>query len=132
MKKLSKSDWRCSGRFCLSARGEYCLEKDSCVRYLSLLAFDKENGIKDYNEIPVKMAMPNCKEKIQVNIDNEKDYKFAIDQIDRLLSNENPQTESIKFWALEIQKYERECIEIAKNSINNDKKLLKTGNKFHY
>jgi len=131
MKKLSESDWRCSGRFCLSVRGEYCLEKDSCVRYLSL-AFDKENGIKDYNEIPVKMAMPSCKEKISVTVENEKDYNFAIDQIAQLLSNETYQAESIKALASEIQKYERECIEATKNSINNDKKLLKTGNKFHY
>jgi hypothetical protein len=52
MKKLSKQEWRCSGRFCLKKSG-HCPKRETCLRYLALVKYDKENGIKDYRKIPV-------------------------------------------------------------------------------
>jgi hypothetical protein len=65
MKKLPKQEWRCSGRFCFK-NNEICLERDTCLRYLSLIKFDRENGIENYQGIPVLMAEKNCQEKINI------------------------------------------------------------------
>jgi hypothetical protein len=35
----------------------------TCMRYLALVKYDKENGIKDYRNILVFMAQKNCKHK---------------------------------------------------------------------
>jgi len=136
MKKLSKSDWRCTGRYCLTTRGACCPQRDSCVRYLSLMRFDYDSGVPDYHDIPVLMAKPGCNEMMPVTVENEEDYQFAIDQIEKLLSDYNLNVESVEVLAKAVAKYEREMIETAKNWATDcqpqENNLVKTGNHFHY
>ena len=44
----------------------WCPEKDTCARHQAFIKWDAECGIPDYQQIPVVMGKPDCKDKIEV------------------------------------------------------------------
>jgi len=66
-KSLNYDVSRCSGRFGFNDDfDEWCLERETCQRYLAFTQWDREAGIPDYQIISVLMGMRDCQIKIPV------------------------------------------------------------------
>lgn len=63
-KRLSKTEWRCAGIYKIGET-DCCPERGTCLRYLAFLKYDSLNGINDYRDISVFMAVKGCKYKIE-------------------------------------------------------------------
>ena len=58
---------RCTGCFDLRPDADWCIEKETCRRYLAWRKWDAEAGITNYKGIPVSMAVRDCEHKIEVS-----------------------------------------------------------------
>lgn len=65
MQQLDKTEWRCSGRYAFDQIGT-CLERETCMRYLALIKYDRINNLENYQGMTVLMARRDCKDKIEV------------------------------------------------------------------
>ena len=66
MKTLPHDVSRCSGRLAFTDDfDEWCLERETCQRYLAFTQWDRDTGIPDYKGIPVSMGMRDCDHKIE-------------------------------------------------------------------
>ena len=67
MKTLPHDVSRCSGRLAFTDDfDEWCLERETCQRFLAFTEWDREAGIPDYQIISVLMGRANCQIKIPV------------------------------------------------------------------
>ena len=58
---------RCAGRFDLMPEGQWCAERDTCKRYLAFVQWDR-GVVQDYRGIRVNMAVPDCRHKIEAEL----------------------------------------------------------------
>ena len=69
MKALSRKEFRCGARYDFSDAdnaGTWCPERVTCYRYRTVVnGYDSKAGIKDYQTIDLKMAVKDCKNKIE-------------------------------------------------------------------
>ncbi len=65
MRRLSYDISRCTGYF-EEDTNRMCEYKDSCLRYLQLAVYDKENIDNEYRRVSVFFAQPDCQYRIFV------------------------------------------------------------------
>lgn len=68
MKPLPYDIARCSGRMDLLPDGQWCDQRDTCKRYLSLVYWDR-GVVPSYRGIAVGMGVQDCQHKIEVEPD---------------------------------------------------------------
>ncbi len=66
MKTLPYDVARCTGRLDSTADSAICPERNICQRYLAFTQWHDAADVPDYRGIPVVMAVPACRIKIEV------------------------------------------------------------------
>ena len=73
MKRLLNDQSRCAGRtHYLIAKDEFCEHRETCLRYMSFIKFDRENGIDKYRGIPVAAWLCDESFSNKIELENEK------------------------------------------------------------